>query len=201
MSSRPWLIGLLLVLSAAAGCLQEAEEEDPPEPFAVVTVTGEIVERGEERDPSACGRPLWSAGLSTDDRRLTVLERHVPEDPARLAVWDDVVEVHAGNHTTCEWPLLTLTDEKRSNWTLHFRDLKRSFEVRVLDEGLAVGSQRLDRGESREVTIDRSPEGSNHTYEGELSFTFHGFWAADRLQAVAGEDGVRGRQGVVKNWG
>lgn len=200
MSPRSWLIGLLLVLPAATGCLQGAEEHEP-DPFAVVTVTGEVVERGAERDPSPCGRPLWSAGLSTDDRTLTVLERHVPDDAAQLAVWDDVVEVHAGNHTTCEWPLLTLTDERRANWTLHFWNLKRTFEVRVLDEVLAVGSQSLDPGESWEVVIDRSPEGSNYTYEGEVSFTFHGFWSADRLDAVASEDGIRGRQGEVKTWG
>lgn len=193
MARAIWLAAALLSVGAA-GCLEEPAE---PSTFAVVTVDGRIVEEGEARQESVCGRPLWSAGLATEDRQLTVLEHRVPNGTIQIALWDDVVQVHAGNWTACEWPILSLSTEDAWTWTAAHRNLERSFELRRSGETLTVGNETLTAGEDWTVEVDENPEGSSYTYTGQLEFTFHGFWPSEQLVTVASEDGVRGAIGVV----
>lgn len=197
VSAARWLVVVLLV-GVASGCLQAADGDGHR--FAVVTVDGRIVEHGDDRDPSACGRPLWSAGLSLEDRRVSLLADREPKQAPRLAVWDDVIEVHAGNRTVCEWPILTLTGDEALTWSARLHELDRSFDLTVEDDAVAVDGAALAPGENRTVRVNHTPERSNHTYEGELVFTYHGRWPADSLETVAEESEVTGHRGVVKTW-
>lgn len=179
---------------ATAGCLQEPVQ---PSTFAVVTVEGRIVEEGQARDQYACGRPLWSAGLATEDRQLTVLEHRVPDGTIQIALWDDLLQVHAGNWTACEWPILSLSTDEAFTWTAMHRSLEHPFDLRRQGDNLTVDGKTLAAGETATVEVDRSPEGSNYTYTGQIEVTFHGSWSSERLETVTTEEAIRGSRGVV----
>lgn len=187
---------VLLLLPTATGCLQGAEDE--PDPFAVVTISGEVFEHGEERHPHACGRPLWSAGLSEENRRLTILEDHAPSGQLRLALWDTVAEVNAGNWSACEWPVASLLTTDQATWTLDHNFLERSFPVERTGERLAVDGTNLSAGENRTVHVDERPAGTDYTYRGRLTFTFHGVWPAKSLETVDSEEDIVGVEGTVE---
>jgi hypothetical protein len=193
---RPTLLTVCLVAAAFAGC---AGPGDPGERFAVVTVTGEIVEEGPDRDRYECDQPSFGAGLRLADERLTVREGEAPAEPLRLALWDDVVAVHAGNWSACEWPVLVPSADGELNWTLVHNAYERTFAIGLANETLTVEDQRLGAGGEVEVPIRATVQdaGERYSYRGNLTFAFHGLWGADGFERVADEGDLVGEVGTL----
>lgn len=204
------LVAAILLAAVTSGCLEELAdqgEDDEQGAFALVTVKGTITEHGEERDPHACGRPLWSAGLTTgEEPQLSLRGDPDHRGSIRLALWDTVQEVHAGGWSACEWPRLTTTGNQSLAWTLDHRRAELALTVQVVDGNLSVGNHTLLAGQSWTTSIEQQHDGSeengsqeaedSYTYNGSLTFTYHGLWPADRLTFVDSEDGIRGHRGT-----
>lgn len=212
MMARPigLLVAAILLATATSGCIEELAdlgEDDEQGAFALVTVEGTITEHGEDRHPHACGRPAWTAGLNTgEEPQLSLREDPDHQGPIRLALWDTIQEVHAGGWSACEWPRLTTTASQSLGWRLNHNYAELALTIQVVDGNLSVGNHTLLAGQSWTTSIDQqhdtseengSPQAQDsYTYNGSLTFTYHGLWPDDRLTFVDSEEEIRGVRGT-----
>lgn len=198
---RPLIAACLIAVLALAGCATTPRPPQDPTEVTVVTVEGTIEERGEDRDPYECDRPLDTAALQPGAQTLTVIEDQAEgrTGPIGLALWEDVTLVRAGGWTACEWPLLHTSQASPLSWRLQEHELSIALNLTVDGEMATLGDLTLEPGESSTLAIDQPEDADReaaYTYTGNLTVTHHGAWPAENVETVDSEQELAGTTGL-----